>query len=153
MPNILLLPKMFLQLCWRSVAPDLVLRPGLAGGILISSHSPFFQVVFMNFEDGCGIFSRTFLFTKKSFPKMRAIGGRSGWPGRGLVVLRSAAPACPCPAITQGHQPRRLISGPPRSPAQLPPPTGGAPPQMRRLRSTDARLSCSRPLLLLLGLL
>ena len=29
---------------------------------------------------------------------------------------------------------------------------GAAPPQMRRLRSTDARLSCSRPLLLLLGL-
>ena len=86
--------------------------------------------------------------------KMRAIVG-VGLAGQGGAVCvapsSAAAAACPCPAITQGHQPRRLISGP-RSPAQLPPPTGGAPPQMRRLRSTDARLSCSRPPLLLLGL-
>ena len=84
---------------------------------------------------------------------MRAIVGvgLAGQGGAVCVAPSAAAAACPCPAITQGHQPRRLISGP-RSPAQLPPPTGGAPPQMRRLRSTDARLSCSRPLLLLLGL-
>ena len=44
---------------------------------------------------------------------MRAIGGRSGWPGRGLVLLLSAASSgLSLPRYHSRPPPARLISGP-----------------------------------------
>ena len=88
------------------------------------------------------------IFSEKRLPK-KWEQTQSGWPGRGLVVLRSAAPACPCPAITQGHpRPPYIWSTQPNFPL-LHRQGGGAPPQMRRLPQMhpELHLDFSPPLL------
>ena len=103
----------------------------------------------------CFVFFPDFLQIRM-LQKMRAIVGvgLAGQGGAVCVAPSSAAAACPCPAITQGHQPRRLISGPPRSPAQLPPQEPPRPrcvayvPQMHVLVAAAPHCccwACSRP--------